>query len=411
MMTALRLDMEQLVQERADEKHRYFWRNKLVANNKFIDMKNIAIYIYDYSLMGGAQEVTFHLAQLFHSEGLPIRELFTYDEQDVVKRDYPEDIAITNIHGDVNVMIDHIKKHNIGNLIMQVENLKVSYDIYNKISQLSDIKIVTVLHNSPYCWLKKYYDFSQYLHHPRFILQYFKMKFYWRPLHMKIFKTLADGNFVCVSKSAKEELEHILNIPSDKSKIRYIYNPVGLKAEQFDVEKKENILIYVGRLSLEKRTMLMLKLWRALYKQMPNWKFVVLGDGPDRKKMEVYIHRHHISNITFKGYVSNVRDYLLKSRISMLFSKYEGLPTGMLESCACGNALFGCYNDGGLQDILHNGENGRLCDAKDFNNVIDALKAMMSNDSLCTSMELKNKEIFKAFGEENIINNWKNLLN
>ncbi len=373
-------------------------------------MKNIGVYIYDYSLMGGAQEVTLHLVNLFYRAGLPIKQVFTHMDSGIVKRDYPKGVEITNIEGNCNVMIERIHSRNIGNLIMQVENLQLTYKMYSHIRKCTNCNVVFVLHNTPYYWLRKYYSFEQYAHSVKHVFQFLKMKLYWHPLHMRIFRELAEKNFVCVSKTAKEELEEILHLPAGKSGVDYIYNPVGIKEEPVNYELKENTLVYVGRLSPEKRTMLMLKVWEVLSGDFPSWKFVILGDGPIRGEMERYVSRRQIRGVEFKGYVKDVRKYLLQSKVSILLSKYEGLPTGMLEACACGNALIGGASDGGLRDIVHDGCNGYIVATNDFHGVVSALRRLMQDEALCRVMGLRSVDRFKAFSEEKILEKWRRKL-
>ena len=57
----------------------------------------------------------------------------------------------------------------------------------------------------------------------------------------------------------------------------------------------------MGRLyNKAKRIDYLIDIWQQLYKQCPQWKLIIVGDGPDK---DVLINKaKDISNIEFKGY-------------------------------------------------------------------------------------------------------------
>lgn len=368
-------------------------------------MDNIAIYIYDFSLLGGCQKVTANLTKLFHKQSFPIKAVISYEVKGDVDYDYPTDIELINARHNIKFIKEWLIHHKIKNLIVQVENLPLCNKIINCIEE-TGINIMPVLHNTPFYWLRKYYSLRQYLESPRFIAQYIKMKLYWHNLHMSIFHKLATKCIICVSKQAKEEMCKILG-ENYANNIHYIYNTLDIETTKNSTKK--NITTYVGRLSVEKRPILMLKVWEKIAANNRNWIFRIIGDGPAKQEMEHYCIRKGLSNVVFTGKINNVNTYLAESKISILFSKYEGLPTGILESCACSNALVGCYNDGGLSDIIENGVNGYIVDAN-ANQLAFAILQIMNNPPLFERMSANNKQVMEKFTNKEIINSWLALL-
>lgn len=51
-------------------------------------MQNIAILLYDYSLLGGVQRVTSNLAQLMYNNDFPIKVVISIRDSRVVNYDY-----------------------------------------------------------------------------------------------------------------------------------------------------------------------------------------------------------------------------------------------------------------------------------------------------------------------------------
>ena len=374
-------------------------------------MNGVAILIYDYSLLGGVQKVTLNLTNLLLQNGISVKCLISLQSTNDIQYEYPIDIEI--IHNDyptAQQLENIVAKYEISHVIAQVENLKLFYPVIRNLSALG-CKVFPVLHNTPYYWIKKYYDWQQYITSPRFLVQYLKMALYWKPLHMKLFRSIVSRyGMICVGRQAKKELCHILKLPEDTPQIRYICNPIDISPLEGEGEK-ENIMVYAGRLSFEKRPMLMLKLWKNLCAIHPDWRFIILGDGPDRKKMERYISRHHMERIELPGTVRNVTEYLKRSKISVLLSKYEGLSTSMLEAAYNNNALIVARSDGGAVDIVADQLNGFIINVNDFASLVSrASELMEANGQKAVSMGNRNNAVLKEFNKTSIFAQWERLL-
>lgn len=370
-------------------------------------MKNIAIFLYDYSLLGGVQKVTSNLVNAFYHEGLPIKCIISCHDSGVISYPYPKDVKIYKIGDDINRIVDILKEENIGNFILQVEKPTLCNQIV-KIAKVQCNNIYPVLHSSPKYWTRKYYSIKDYLVFPWHILQLIKMIVYWRPVHKQIFNQWAkDFGIICVSHSASKELKNI--VKGNSKKIDYIYNfhrPSTFK----EIVNKNNTIVYAGRLSYEKRPFLMLKVWKKLYKENKDWQFEILGDGPLLIPMKKYIQDYKLKNVELRGNVNNVEEFLHKSKITLLFSKYEGLPTVLLEAIFNNNSIVACQSDGGTKDIVCEGVNGFVCPPK-VKILSTKLQELMSKDGkLAMTMGERDLNIIGCFSNTEIINKWKRIL-
>ena len=372
-------------------------------------MENIAILIYDESLLGGVQKVTFYLAELMKQHHLPIKCVISLKNEGYMKYEYSIPIHTIDVDADGKKLYDLIERYELGNIIIQVENLKVLYPKMVQIEK-AGCRVIPILHSTPYYWIKKYYDVKQYLNSPRFVYQFFKMKFYWKPLHLKLFKRIScKFGWICVSHNAKVEMSRILDSSIDEQ-LSYIYNPI-ISNVSFNETVKNNTIVYAGRLSIEKRVILMLKMWKELELSFPEWSFIILGDGPQKDDMEKYINKHNLKKVTLLGTVNNVEYYFSKSKISVLFSKYEGLPTSLLEAGLNNNALVCSDSDGGAVDIVTDGLNGFVIDVNNFDLLIKQMGILMDNNgTVALEMGNNNKKALKKFSNDEIINSWKLLL-
>jgi len=374
-------------------------------------MQNIAILLYDYSLLGGVQRVTCNLAQLMYNNDFPIKVVISIRDSGVVNYEYPIPVEIIGSGYNMYESLGNVvAKYAVQQVVVQVEDLKFVYPIINHLN-IEGCRVYPVLHSSPYNWIKKYYSPREYLRSPRHIYHWLKMKVYWKKLHLRIFRELVNKHgIICVSDQARKELCDILGMSHNTDRVKFVYNPVQMNPGR-DVKDKINSVVYAGRLDPDKRPILMLKVWKQLEENYPEWEFIVLGGGSRVSLMKKYIEKRKLQNVRMVGTVNNVLDYLNKSKISILFSKYEGLPTVMLEACYQNNALVATLNDGGTRDVVVDGVNGYLVDAKKVDEIVRKMSVLMNdNGKIALEMARNNAEIRKKFDTKEIASAWREIL-
>ena len=109
-----------------------------------------------------------------------------------------------------------------------------------------------------------------------------------------------------------------------KVKIIHIPNPISEKIRKENFDFQENVsssasrLIFVGRLSKEKRPMLFLDLCKKF-----NLPGLVIGDGVQRIELEIYAKAKDIS-VRFLGHQKNPWDEVKRGDLVVIPSSYEG---------------------------------------------------------------------------------------
>ena len=205
----------------------------------------------------------------------------------------------------------------------------------------------------------------------------------WRIL-IFILYPIADKH-IAVSKGVAKAMSKYSGI--NLSKITVIPNPVitdeiftqgsVLVSHPF-FDLKEPILLFVGRLSYEKDLSNLINAFKKVQKQIPS-RLLIVGDGPDRTKLEALTHQEHIDDrISFLGYQNNPYAYFAQSDLFVLSSSREGLPTVLIEALAFGLKAVSTDCPSGPSEILNNGEYGKLVKIGDSsalaNSIISSLK-------------------------------------
>ena len=141
----------------------------------------------------------------------------------------------------------------------------------------------------------------------------------------------------------------ILRVPIDTK--RFIPKSKSILREKLGFDDKKTIGT-VCRLSPEKN----LTYFLDIAKDMKEYNFVVVGDGPEKRNLLRKIRTDNINNVIFVGHQKNIEDYLNCFDLFLLTSHIEGTPISMLEAMSCGLNVI-VPKVGGIPDIIKNEEN------------------------------------------------------
>ena len=383
-------------------------------------MGKLALLVIDYSYAGGVERVTSLLAGMFTKNDFPLEYIISLKSGfPVPYMSYPKDVK-QKVLFPGNVVLDFeepltafLKEETITTLIFQGDNIGISFRILSAAAK-AGCKAILHYHGSPYGYLKKYI-------YPRDIKKdaFNILKLAWdravMPIKIARLKKLIlqckDG-FVCVSEGARQEIFSLTNLSEAvKRKIKFIPNPLTFEKKEINFSKKENIVIYVARLERRhKNSMLIAEAWSVLANRYPAWEMIVLGEGSIMHQMKAFCTEKNMQNISFEGVVNNVDEYLERSSISVLSSDCEGLPMGMLESAAYGNALVSTKSNGGITDIIQNGISGLLVERNDAKAFAEKVEFFILQPQERQKMARAAAEKIYTFSAQRIINDWKELL-
>ncbi|RBW47819.1 hypothetical protein DS885_01275 [Psychromonas sp. B3M02] len=126
--------------------------------------------------------------------------------------------------------------------------------------------------------------------------------------------------------------------------------------------KKQYDLILIGRLSEVKRVDRFLESIQLAKKEFPELNAVIVGDGPDKDKLQKMAADLGIADdVDFAGWQNNVEYWLQQSRCFVLTSDSEGLSQALIQAMMCGLPAINS-NVGDLGDLIEEGRNGYLVD-------------------------------------------------
>ncbi len=193
-----------------------------------------------------------------------------------------------------------------------------------------------------------------------------------------------------VIAQTQEALQRKKRIFGDKIPIIIIPNPV--RKIQSENESKENWIVSVGRLHLEKGFVRLMESFSMI--DSGDWKLVLAGGGVHEKEIKhKSIELGIADKVIFLGKVSDIDGLLLKSKIFVLSSHNEGYPNALCEAMSAGLACISFDIVAGPKDIIVDAENGFLIPDNDLNEMAKKLHLLMVDNVLRVKLGDNAKKI------------------
>jgi glycosyltransferase involved in cell wall biosynthesis len=188
----------------------------------------------------------------------------------------------------------------------------------------------------------------------------------WIPWLAKKSYPLADG-LIAVSKGVAEDHVKLLGLPSNT--IQVLYNPaitpaIFAQAKQpigGSIEKwlSTPYIVSVGRLSPEKDFSTLLKSFHDVKEAIPH-NLLILGEGPMRGQLEEMVDSYDLrQRVLLAGYIENPYTVIAGADLLVSSSKWEGLPTVLIEALALGTKVV-ATDCAGSREVLQDGNLGVL---------------------------------------------------
>jgi len=187
----------------------------------------------------------------------------------------------------------------------------------------------------------------------------------------------------CISYFARSQAMYFSD-PQDWQKIFIIHCGVvperyASKALTTQRTAEDVQLLFVGRLSPVKGVRLLIEAFQRAQAQMPELKLVVVGDGPERQKLEA-LAASETMNVRFTGYQSQdaVADHLMQSDILVLPSFAEGLPVVLMEALVSQTPVI-CSQVAGVGELVEHGVSGFIVPASDVESLTKRILELTQN--------------------------------
>lgn len=186
------------------------------------------------------------------------------------------------------------------------------------------------------------------------------------------------------------------------------------------VSRDERKIIFVGRLVEKKGVSILLEAIHQAIKEIPDLKLLVIGDGPEREKLELLSNDLGLNNtVTFLGALKQDQLPEMYSSASIAImpsvidsrNDQEGLGLVAIEAMGCECAVIASSLPA-ISDIIKNNKNGLLVKPGDSNELAGSIVKLIDDKNMQESIASSGRQsVVEKFDWNIVANNYKKIIN
>ncbi|HJS50023.1 MAG TPA: glycosyltransferase [Gaiellaceae bacterium] len=219
---------------------------------------------------------------------------------------------------------------------------------------------------------------------------------------------------VAVSPEVRDELVEHRIAPLSKFAVIRLGIPLEDRLEDpsadldyrrlYGIPQSAFVIGWVGRMTGVKDTGAVLEIVRATRERGVDAVVCMVGDGPDRERLEQLAHDLGIARASyFVGYQSDVGGYYRLFDAFVLPSVNEGTPVSAIEALASGTPVV-ANRVGGVPDVVSDGVDGFLVEPGDVDAAADRLSELAADPELRAHMgESGRREMFERYSVSRLV--------
>ena len=192
---------------------------------------------------------------------------------------------------------------------------------------------------------------------------------------------------MCVTQTT--EVSDYLTSQNWVAASKIVVIPSAIRAPELSLESldrqrdflRPKTLIFVGRLSKEKRIDRLLKAWASLKEHHIEWQLRIVGDGSERKALQQLAAELNVEkSVHWALWSDDVWSALSSSHAYCLVSDYEGFPQSMLEAMASGLPVAVLDCSPAIRQTITHDVNGLVIPSED--QIANTLQRILSSNAL-----------------------------
>jgi colanic acid/amylovoran biosynthesis glycosyltransferase len=188
---------------------------------------------------------------------------------------------------------------------------------------------------------------------------------------------------------------------------RIVVHYIGVDSQRFQAVPnldRQPVVLFVGRLVEKKGCEYLLQAMEQIQSQIPEMEVVVIGEGPERQKLETYA-KQHLKHYRFLGAQppEQVQYWMQQAQVFCVPSitadsgDAEGFGIVFAEAQATGLPVVS-FASGGIPEAVAHEQTGFLAPERDVEALATYLKTLLTNPTLWTQFSHRGRErVLKEF--------------
>ena len=201
------------------------------------------------------------------------------------------------------------------------------------------------------------------------------------PRRVDTVRNLDRFDLVGVQTKQQAEAIRVIGFPEDNIRLLTGELPSGAVLSEAPAQRKRNNAVMIANLIELKRVDHPIRAVAKLRNRGIDVSLTVLGEGPERQKLERLIEALDVGDrVQLPGYVNDVSDRLTSGSFSVLTSTSEGLPLSMMEAMGAGCVPIVYDITYGPRDLIEHGRSGFLTPWSDIDALADQIEEFLAMD-------------------------------
>lgn len=173
----------------------------------------------------------------------------------------------------------------------------------------------------------------------------------------------------------------------------------------------QDVVLAAGRLTQQKGFDLLLRAFATLAPWHPNWRLVILGEGPEGGALRDLANQLGVADrVLFPGFSRTLHLLMRESQLFVLSSRFEGMPNALAEAMACGMACVSFDCPAGPSELISHEKNGLLVPAQDVARLTGAMDQLMGDEGLRRRLSQAARESVATYSMDRVLERWNVLL-
>jgi glycosyltransferase involved in cell wall biosynthesis len=204
---------------------------------------------------------------------------------------------------------------------------------------------------------------------------------------------LLNGDYLRKSEEKKSHKYTVIKYGISKD-ILLTKTDTSLKKKELGIKDGVPVVGMVSCLKPQKSPTDFIKSASIILKELPDARFVLVGDGVMKSRLVKLIDKLGMSNkVILTGFRRDAIEIISTFDVFVLTSLWEGLPIVFLEAMALSKPIV-AMDTGSSAELVKDGVNGYLVNSKDYIALADKVTFLLKNRDVLNGMGLNGRHIF-----------------
>lgn len=225
-----------------------------------------------------------------------------------------------------------------------------------------------------------------------------RLKYFWR---IDVYVAVSDAvKNVLIAAGVRPSRIHVVNsgiVPPTVGSGLAVREEIGVGADQ-------KLVGNIGALVEAKGQRYLLEAAPLILKEMPETRFVIIGDGKLESKLKDIAFRLGVSDaVCFAGFQEDIGRYLTAFDVLVVSSLMEGLNNSAIEAMMVGKPVVGT-DVGGIPEIIEHGKTGLMVPCENHIALAEAVLDILNNPEKAAAFGSAGREVaYKKFTVERMV--------